>query len=101
MNTATKPALPPLPCPFCARNPEETHRADSLTSTKEFHAYACMCGEYSATAYQWGETDAEALGKWNRRALAAHPTEQAAPAVEMQSAKPDADSAASMASSKM
>ncbi len=78
MNTATKPALPPLPCPFCARKPSEVHRADTVTSTKEYHAYACMCGGYSSNAHQWGETDAEALAKWNCRA--AHPTEQAAPA---------------------
>jgi Lar family restriction alleviation protein len=57
-----------LPCPFCGGTPTEAERADLHTSTGHIYFIACMCGGYSATAHQFGETRAEAIAAWNRRA---------------------------------
>jgi Lar family restriction alleviation protein len=56
------------PCPFCGRKPEESERADNVTSTGKACFIACMCGGYSANAHQFGETREEVVRKWNRRA---------------------------------
>lgn len=56
------------PCPFCGRKPDESERADNVTSTGKAFFIACMCGGYSANAHQFGETREEVVRKWNRRA---------------------------------
>lgn len=58
----------PLPCPFCGRAPEQFDRASDHTASGHIWFLACMGDGYSAHAHQHGDTRAEVVAKWNRRA---------------------------------
>ena len=59
------------PCPFCGGAPVATDRASDVTPTGHIWFLTCFCGGYAARAHQMGDTEAEVIAAWNRRAAAA------------------------------
>jgi hypothetical protein len=59
-------------CPFCGRQPEISTRAagegERDNTTGQITFINCKCGTYSARAWQYGHTRAEAIAAWNTRA---------------------------------
>lgn len=56
-----------LNCPFCGGIPLRSERASNETSTGAIHFIACYCGGHSARAHVYGESEVEALKRWNTR----------------------------------
>lgn len=57
-----------MPCPFCGEPPGRMDRSSNSNSTGHVWFIYCYCGGYTAHAHQHGNTEAEALAAWNRRA---------------------------------